>query len=322
MKTALITGVTGQDGSYLSELLLSKDYKVVGVVSGNFNIGYQNIDHIKDQLILEEGDLLDKNSLERIIETHKPDEIYNLAGMTFIPPSWEKPTLTIDVNTNGVARILELISGKYQQIRFYQASSSKIFGNPEVSPQNEQTPILPQDPYSISKAAAHNLVGVMRSHFDLFTVSGIMFNHESERRGPEFVTRKITQTAVKIKAGQETELKLGDLDAVQDWGYAPDYVEAMWLMLQADKPDDYVIGTGETHSVREFVEEAFKVIGIDDWQSYVKSNTAANMRPAEVDLLVGNPQKAMTQLNWKPKVDFKNLVKIMVEADLEAEKKL
>ena len=313
MPTAFITGITGQDGSFLSEFLLAKDYQVVGLVSGNFNIGYQNIDRIKDKLILEEGDLLDQKSLEKILDTHPPDEIYNLAGMTFIPPSWEKPTLTLDVNTLGVTRLLELVVQKHQQARFYQASSSKIFGDPEVAPQNETTPIAPQDPYSVSKAAAHRLVGVIRKHFDIFAVSGIMFNHESERRGPEFVTRKITISAVKIKAGRQAKLELGDLDAVQDWGYAPDYVQAMWLMLTNDTPDDYVIATGVHHSVADICQIAFSHLGLD-YQDYVTIDPSF-IRKEKITSPKGDASKAKKILGWQPQVSFEQMIIKMVEHD-------
>lgn len=322
MKKALITGITGQDGSYLAELLLEKNYDVYGITRRTSTQNYDRIKNIVDDITLVPGDLLDQHSLTSAIQDIKPDEVYNLAAQSFVPTSWNQPVLTGEFTALGVTRILEAVRLAKPDTKFYQASSSEMFGKVQETPQSENTPFYPRSPYGVAKVYGHWITVNYRESYNMFAVSGILFNHESPRRGLEFVTRKISHAVARIKLGKQKFIELGNLDAKRDWGFAGDYVEAMWLMLQADKPDDYVIGTGETHSVREFVEEAFKVIGIDDWQSYVKSNTAANMRPAEVDLLVGNPQKAMTQLNWKPKVDFKNLVKIMVEADLEAEKKL
>lgn len=313
MSVALITGITGQDGSYLAELLLEKGYTVVGLVSSKYNIGYQNIESIRDRLVLADGDLLDRNSLERIFQEHQPTEVYNLAGLTYVPGSWEKPTLTLDINTLGVSRILELITSDYPKTRFYQASSSKIFGNATESPQKETTLIHPQDPYSVSKAAGHWLTQTIRDHFGVFACSGIMFNHESERRGPEFVTRKITQAAVKIKAGEQETLELGDLDARQDWGYAPDYVEAMWLMLQHDQPDDYIIASGKYHTVRNICEVAFGHLDLD-YHEYVTVNPDF-IRKEQVTVPLGDASKAQKVLNWQPKVSFKEMIIRMVKHD-------
>lgn len=315
MPTAFITGVTGQDGSYLAELLLQKNYQVVGLVSGKYNIGFENIENIKQQLTLVDGDLLDIKSLEDILDKHQPDEIYNLAGLTFIPASWEKPTLTLDINALGVSRLLELIAKKYSKSKFYQASSSKIFGNPVTSPQDETTPVKPLDPYSISKAAAHYLTQTMRTHFGIFSCNGILFNHESERRGAEFVSRKITQTAVKIKLKQAEKLELGDLDAKQDWGYAPDYVEAMWLMLQQDTPDDYVIASGEHHTVADICRIAFAHLDLN-YQDYVVTDNNL-IRQEKITSPLGNPAKAKKNLNWQPKTKFEEMINKMVDYDLK-----
>lgn len=315
MPTAFITGITGQDGSYLAELLLQKEYKVVGLISSKYNIGYQNIEHIQDKLILEDGDLLDAQSLERIFESHKPDEVYNLAGITFVPASWEKPTLTLDVNTLGVARMLELIATKHKGTKFFQASSSRMFGDVTSSPQDEHTPFNPQEPYSVSKVAAHQLATVMRDHFDIFVATAIMYNHESERRGPEFVTRKITQAAAKIKYGQADSVELGDLEAKQDWGYAPDYVEAMWLMLQHEIAEDFILASGEYHSVKDICQIAFDRVGLN-YQNYVKINPAF-VRKENVTYPQGDISKAKQMLNWQPKVSFEAMIQKMVDHDLE-----
>ncbi len=312
-RTALITGITGQDGSYLAEFLLKKNYRVVGLVSNKYNIGWQNIEHIKDKLILEVGDLLNKESLQKIFATTHPQEVYNLGGLTFVPQSWEQPTLTLDINTLGVARILEIISSHYRQTKFFQASSARIFGNPAI-PQTEATPLKPIDPYSISKAAAHHLVQAMRHEFNLFAACGIMYNHESERRGPEFVTRKITQAAAKIKLGLEKNLALGNLDSQQDWGYAPDYIEAMWLMLQQEKPDDFIIATGKLHSVREVCDIAFSHLDLK-YQEFVTIDQRF-YRKIEAKVLTGNPAKAKRILGWQPRTSFKNMIIKMVEHDL------
>lgn len=315
MSVAFITGITGQDGSYLSEFLLKKDYKVVGLVSQKHNIGYQNIKHIKKDLILEFGDLLDKKSLERIILKYKPKEIYNLGGITFIPTSWEKPVLTCDVNILGALRILEIMRDFLPKVKFYQATSAKIFGDPEIAPQNEKTPVNPNTPYGVSKACAHFLMVNFRQHFNTFACSGILYNHESERRGPEFVTRKITQTAAKIKLGLANKLVLGNLKAKQDWGYAPDYVEAMWLMLQQKKADDYIIATGKLHSVGDICQIAFSYLGLD-WKEYVKQD-ARFVRKEEVKAFFGDASKARKKLGWRPKASFKEMIHKMVENDLK-----
>ncbi len=314
-KTALITGITGQDGSYLSEFLLSKKYKVVGVISQKHNIGWQNIEHIKSKLVLENGDLLDKASLKRIVLKHKPDEIYNLGGLTFVPTSWEQPSLVLDINTIGVARFLEILVEHAPKSRFYQASSAKVFGNPKKFPQTEATPLAPQDPYSTSKAASHLLVENFKNQFNLFAASGIMYNHESERRGPEFVTRKITQAAVKIKLGKEKKVALGNLDAKQDWGYAPDYIEAMWLMLQQPKPQDYIIATGILHSVRDICQIAFSHLDLK-YQDFVTIDKRF-FRKTLARALTGNPAKAKKELGWKPRTTFKQMIIKMVEHDLK-----
>ncbi|MBU1500190.1 GDP-mannose 4,6-dehydratase [Patescibacteria group bacterium] len=310
-----ITGITGQDGSYLAEFLLAKQYQVVGLVSHKHNIGWQNIESFKQQLILEPGDLLDKNSLEKIIKKFKPTEIYNLAGLTFVPASWDNPTLTLDINTLGTSRLLEVIRDFSPQTKFYQATSAKIFGLPKESPQTEKTPLNPVDPYSISKAASHYLVRDFRNHFGIFAVSGILYNHESERRGEEFVTRKITQTAAKIKLGLADKLTLGSLDSQQDWGYAPDYVEAMWLMLQQSKPDDYIIASGKLHSVKDVCEIAFSYLKLD-YKKFVVTDKKF-VRKTEALAPVGDASKAKKILNWQPKVDFKTMIINMVENDLQ-----
>ena len=312
---ALITGITGQDGSYLAEYLLKKKYQVVGLVSPRHNIGFQNIDHFKDKLILEPGDLVQKDSLLKIIKRFRPAEIYNLAGLTFGPIAWEKPTLAFDINTLGTSRLLEIIRDYSPETKFYQATSAKIFGNPQISPQTESTPIKPIDPYGVSKACSHYLTQNFRAHFGLFAVSGILYNHESERRGQEFVTRKITSTACRIKLGLTDKLVLGRLEAKQYWGYAPDYVKAMWLMLQQTKPDDYIIASGRLHSVRDVCQIAFSYLGLD-YQKYVKVDKKF-YRKTEAKALFGNPTKASQDLGWKPQVNFKNMIIKMVKNDLQ-----
>lgn len=320
MATALITGITGQDGSYLAELLLAKGYQVVGLVSLDHGIGEENIADIKDQLILEPGDLLDKDSLQRVFAKYAPDEVYNLAGITYVPMSWQKPSLTMDINTLGVSRLLELIITDYPQTKFYQASSSRIFGEAKESPQRETTPILPHDPYSVSKAASHFLTIGLREKYNLYACSGILFNHESERRGPEFVTRKITMAAAKIAKGSQEKLELGDLDSKQDWGYAPDYVEAMWLMLQQDKPDDFVIASGQYHTVKQICEIAFAHLGLN-YQDYVVYNPEFG-RNKQGFVPLGDASKAKHLLNWQPKVSFEEMIVKMVKHDLELEDKI
>ncbi|MEK7622486.1 MAG: GDP-mannose 4,6-dehydratase [Patescibacteria group bacterium] len=312
---ALITGITGQDGSYLAELLLQKNYQVVGLVSSKFNIGFDNIKAIKSQLALEEGDLLNEKSLQKIINQYQPQELYNLGGLTFVPVSWQTPTLALDINTLGVSRLLTAIRDFSPQTKFYQATSAKIFGIPKESPQTETTQLNPVDPYSVAKTCAHYLVANFRRHFNLFAVSGILYNHESERRGLEFVTRKITVTAAKIKLGLAKELVLGDLDAEQDWGYAPDYVQAMWLMLQQEKPKDYIIASGESHSVREMCELAFSALGLD-YHDFVVSDKKL-IRHQESCRLIGNYHQAKQELGWQPKVTFKAMIHKMVQNDLK-----
>lgn len=315
MKTAFITGITGQDGSYLAELLLGKNYQVVGLISKKHNIGDQNIASIKKKLILEIGDLLDKDSLKRIIVKHKPQEIYNLGGITFIPQSWELPELTFNINALGVLRILEIVRTFCPQTKIFQATSAKIFGDPTQGPQTEEFPIKPLSPYSVSKACGHFLVGSYRQHFGIYTCSGIMYNHESERRGPEFVTRKITQGAAKIKLHKAKKLILGNINAKQDWGYAPDFVEAMWLMLQQQKPQDYILATGKVHAVKDICLIAFKHLGLR-WQEYV-SYDKDFLRKEEPQNFFGDINKAKNKLCWEPKVDFEAMIKKMVDNDLK-----
>jgi GDPmannose 4,6-dehydratase len=314
-KRALITGITGQDGSYLAEFLLEKGYEVIGMVRRTSTINFERIQHIQDRITLVQGDLLDQSSLIDILREHRPHEVYNLAAQSFVPTSFKQPVLTGEFTALGVTRLLEAIRLVDPTIRFYQASSSEMFGKVREVPQNENTPFHPRSPYGVAKVYAHWITVNYRESYGMFAVSGICFNHESPRRGLEFVTRKITYTAAKIKLGLAHELRLGNLEARRDWGYAPDYVRAMWLMLQQDEPEDYVIATGETHSVREFVELAFDYLGLD-WKKYVVVDPAL-YRPADVDLLVGDATKARTKLGWAPSVTFEQLVKIMVDADLE-----
>ncbi len=314
-KRALITGITGQDGSYLAEFLLEKGYEVIGMVRRTSTINFERIRHIQDRITLVQGDLLDQSSLIDILREYRPHEVYNLAAQSFVPTSFKQPVLTGEFTALGVTRLLEAIRLVDPTIRFYQASSSEMFGKVREVPQNENTPFHPRSPYGVAKVYAHWITVNYRESYGMFAVSGICFNHESPRRGLEFVTRKITHTAAKIKLGLAHELRLGNLEARRDWGYAPDYVRAMWLMLQQDEPEDYVIATGETHSVREFVELAFDYLGLD-WKKYVVVDPAL-YRPADVDLLVGDATKARTKLGWTPSVTFEQLVKIMVDADLE-----
>lgn len=318
-KKALITGITGQDGSYLAELLLSKDYEVYGMVRRSSLEKFERIEHIKNDLDIVHGDLLDQFSLIKIINSIRPNEIYNLAAMSFVPTSWGQPVLTSEFNATGVTRVLEAIRTVDKSIRFYQASSSEMFGKVRETPQKETTPFYPRSPYGVSKVYGHWITINYRESHGIFGVSGILFNHESPRRGLEFVTRKVTYNAVKIKLGLATELKMGNLDAHRDWGFAGDYVEAMWLMLQQSKPDDYVIATGETHSVKELVETAFSHLDLD-YKKYVKIDSKY-IRPAEVDLLIGDCSKAKRILNWVPKVTFKELIQMMVDSDLKKLKK-
>ncbi len=315
MPTALITGVTGQDGSYLAELLLSKGYKVIGVARRSSTVTYERIDHLLDDIIVEQGDLTDQGSLLALLEEYKPTEIYNLAAQSFVPTSWNQPALTGDVTALGVTRILEAMRFVNPKIRFYQASSSEMFGKVVEVPQNEMTPFYPRSPYGVAKVYGHWITVNYRESYDMFATSGILFNHESPRRGLEFVTRKVTDGVARIKLGMAKELRLGNLDARRDWGFAGDYVEAMWMMLQHDAPDTFVVGTGETHSVRELCEIAFGHADLDYNEFVVQDERY--YRPAEVDLLISDPSKARSVLGWEPAVSFKELVTMMVEADLE-----
>lgn len=315
MKKALITGITGQDGSFLAELLLSKGYKVYGLERRSSVKNRANVKKIEKEINFISGDLTDQHSLTRAIESADPDEVYNLASQSFVKESWEQPDYTGNVTGLGTLKILEAIRQINPKIKFYQASSSEMFGKVSVSPQNEKTPFYPRSPYGVAKLYAHWITVNYRESYGIFACSGILFNHESERRGLEFVTRKISDGAAKIKLGLQDKLYLGNLEAKRDWGYAPEYVKAMWLMLQQPKPDDYVIATGEAHSVKEFVAKAFGLIGLN-WKKYVMIDKKYK-RPAEVDLLVGDYSKAKRKLNWKPRVKFEELVEIMVKSDLE-----
>ncbi len=315
MKSALVTGITGQDGSYLAEFLLEKGYKVYGVTRRSSTNVTSRIEHILSKVELLPGDLLDQPSLIEAIEIAKPDEVYNLAAQSFVQTSWNQPVLTAEFTAVGVTRILEAVRKAAPKARFYQASSSEMFGKVQAVPQVESTPFYPRSPYGVAKLYGHWITVNYRESFKMHASSGILFNHESPRRGIEFVTRKITYHAALIKHGLINELRLGNLDAKRDWGFAGDYVEAMWLMLQQDKPDDYVIATNETHTVKEFVELAFARADLD-WKKYVKLDERF-MRPAEVDLLIGNPVKAKKVLGWEPKTSFKELVNMMVDSDLE-----
>jgi GDPmannose 4,6-dehydratase len=313
-RRALITGITGQDGSYLAELLLQKGYEVHAIVRRASSTNFWRIEHLLDRLHLHPGDLLDQLSLIKVIDEVRPREFYNLAAMSFVPASWDQPMLTGEYNAQGVTRVLEAIRQVDKSIRMYQASSSEMFGKVREVPQSELTPFYPRSPYGVSKVYGHYITVNYRESYDLFAVSGILFNHESPRRGLEFVTRKVTDAVAKIKLGLADSVGLGNLDAQRDWGFAGDYVRAMWLMLQQDHADDYVIATGETHSVRELVDVAFAHAGLD-WEKHVKQDPRF-LRPAEVDLLIGDPAKAKAALGWKPEVDFRRLVTMMVDADV------
>lgn len=313
-KRALITGITGQDGSHLAELLLDKGYEVVGMVRRSSTVNFERIAHIQDKITFAPADLLDEGSMINVLREHRPDEVYNLAAQSFVQTSWGQPVLTGETTALGVTRLLEAVRLIDPDIRFYQASSSEMFGKVQEVPQTEATPLYPRSPYGVAKVYGHWITVNYRESYDLFACSGILFNHEGPRRGLEFLPRKVSHTVAQIKSGMADELRLGNLDAKRDWGYAGDYVEAMWLMLQQDQPDDYVISTGETHEVREFCELAFGHAGLD-WEKYVVQDERF-MRPAEVDLLVGNPAKAREVLGWKPKTPFKDLVEMMVDADL------
>lgn len=318
MKTALITGVTGQDGSYLAEFLLEKGYRVAGMVRRSSTENFERIEHLRDRLQLEQADLLDPFSLIQILEKTKPDEIYNLAAMSFVPTSWNQPTLTGEYTALGVTRLLDAMRLVCPKAKFYQASSSEMYGKVREVPQTEQTPFYPRSPYAVAKVYGHYITVNYRESYDLFAVSGILFNHESPRRGIEFVTRKITDGVARIRQGRAKELLLGNLESCRDWGFAGDYVRAMWLMLQQPRAEDYVVATGEAHSVRDFCEIAFTRVGLD-YRDFVKTDPRY-MRPAEVDHLIGNPSKARSQLNWTPEVDFPGLVNMMVDADLERQR--
>jgi GDPmannose 4,6-dehydratase len=314
MKTALITGITGQDGSYLAEFLLAKGYRVLGVVRRSSTTPYERIAHLVDRIELVSADLLDQTSLTDVVGDCHPDEIYNLAAQSFVQTSWTQPVLTGEFTALGVTRMLEALKKAAPKARFYQASSSEMFGKVLETPQKEATPFYPRSPYGVAKVYGHWITVNYRESFNLYAVSGILFNHESPRRGLEFVTRKVTDAVARIKLGTATELRLGNLDARRDWGFAGDYVDAMWRMLQQDEPDDYVIGTGHTCSVRELCEAAFTCVGLN-YEEYVKQDPKF-FRPAEVDLLVADITKAQTKLGWSPTVTFQGLVEMMVEADL------
>ncbi|MEX0649606.1 MAG: GDP-mannose 4,6-dehydratase [Candidatus Andersenbacteria bacterium] len=314
-KRAFITGITGQDGSYLAELLLEKGYTVYGLVQRSATDPYENMSHLLDKVEIITGDLADSSSLFRAVEASNPDEVYNLAAQTFVKASWDIPELTGDHTGVGVTRLLEAVRHLKPKARFYQASSSEMFGKVVETPQKETTPFYPRSPYGVAKVYGHWATVNYRESYDMFTCSGILFNHESPRRGREFVTRKIAMGAARIKAGLDKELRLGNLEAKRDWGFAGDYVRAMWLMLQQDTPDDYVVGTGETHSVQEFVERAFERVGLN-WKDHVVQDEQF-MRPAEVDILLSDPSKAKAKLNWQPEVTFTDLVNMMVDSEIE-----
>lgn len=314
-KRAIISGITGQDGSYLAEFLLDQGYEVVGIVRRSSASNLWRIQHLVDRLQLRPADLLDQLSLIRVIDEVRPDEFYNLAAMSFVPASWEQPMLTGEFNAQGVTRVLDAIRQVDSSIRFYQASSSEMYGKVLEVPQTETTPFYPRSPYGVSKVFGHYITVNYRESYDLFACSGILFNHESPRRGLEFVTRKVSDGVARIKLGQTDQLKLGNLEACRDWGFAGDYVRAMWLMLQQDQASDFVVATGVSHSVKDLVEIAFKHVGLD-WQSYVKTDPSL-LRPAEVDRLVGDASRAREILDWKPSLDLATLIRMMVDADLE-----
>jgi len=314
-KKVLITGITGQDGSYIAEFLLNEGYEVFGLVRRTSILNFERIKHIQDRIKLISGDLLDQNSLMNAIKESNPDEIYNLASQSFVPASWKQPVFTGEATALGVARMLEAIRAVNPRIKFYQASSSEMFGKVREAPQTEKTEFYPRSPYGVAKLYGHWITVNYRESYNMFCCSGILFNHESPRRGLEFVTRKVTNAVAKIKLGLANELRLGNLDAKRDWGFAGDYVKAMWLMLQQNEPEDYVIATGATHSVKDLVQIAFDYINLN-WEDYVVIDPKF-IRPAEVDLLLGDSTKAREKLGWKPEVDFKSLIKMMVDADLE-----
>lgn len=317
MKKALITGITGQDGSYLAELLLEKGYEVHGMTRRTSTMNFERIKNIIDQIELHPGDLLDQHSLTSMVQEIQPDEVYNLAAQSFVETSWKQPVLTGEFTALGVTKVLEAVRLAKPDAKFYQASSSEMFGKVQETPQKETTPFYPRSPYGVAKVYGHWITVNYRESFNMFAVSGILFNHESERRGLEFVTRKITHAVARIKLGKQEFVELGNLDSKRDWGYAKDYVEAMWLMLQQEKAEDFVIGTGKTWSVQQLCETAFGAADLD-WQKYVKINDKFK-RPAEVDLLVADPSKAKRILGWEPKTSFEEMIEIMVKADLERE---
>ncbi len=319
-RCALITGITGQDGSYLAELLLGKGYEVYGMVRRSSVEKFDRVEHIKERLHLIQGDLTDQSSLDEAIKEIQPDEVYNLAAQSFVPTSWNQPTLTAEVTAVGATRILESIRKHKPDTKFYQASSSEMFGKVREVPQKEDTPFYPRSPYGVAKVFAHYITVNYRESYNLFAVSGILFNHESPRRGLEFVTRKVTDGVARIKLGLSKELRMGNLDAKRDWGFAGDYVEAMWLMLQQDSPEDYVIATGKDHSVKNLLEVAFGCVGLK-WEDYVVVDPKF-VRPAEVDHLLGDASKAKRELGWEPKVSFEELIRMMVEADLDRYRKI
>ncbi len=316
MNIALITGITGQDGSYLAELLLDKGYAVNGVVRRSSTEAFERISHLRDRISLHQADLNDLASLVEVVQSVRPTEVYNLAAQSFVPTSWKQPLLTTDVTAMGVTRVLEAIRlVNPKGIRFYQASSSEMFGKVRATPQNEQTPFYPRSPYGVAKVYGHFITVNYRESYGMYCVSGILFNHESPRRGKEFVTRKVTDAVARIKIGLQKDLRIGNLEARRDWGYAGDYVRAMWHMLQQDKPDDYVVASGQSHTVRDLIEIAFGHVGLD-WQKHTVQDPQY-MRPAEVDLLLGDAKKAREVLGWKPEVSFEQLIKMMVDADLK-----
>ena len=314
-KRALITGITGQDGSYLAEFLLNKDYKVFGLVRRTSTMNYERIKHIEDKITLISGDLLDQNSLINAIKESNPDEVYNLAGQSFVPTSWKQPVFTGEATALGVARVLEAIRAVNPKIKFYQPSSGEMFGRAKEFPQTEKTPFHPRSPYGVAKLYGHWITVNYRESYNMFCCCAIQLNHESPRRGLEFVTRKVTNTAARIKLGLAKELRLGNLDAKRDWGFSGDYVKAMWLMLQQEKPDDYLISTGVNHSVRDLVKIAFDYVNLN-WENYVVIDPKF-FRPAEIEFILGNSTKALKKLGWAPKTSFEELIKMMVDADLE-----
>jgi GDPmannose 4,6-dehydratase len=314
-RRALVTGITGQDGSYLAEFLLEKDYEVFGLIRRSSTVNFERIEHIQEDIHLLSGDLLDQNSLMFAIQESKPQEVYNLGAQSFVPASWEQPLLTGEITALGVTRILEAIRSIDPSIRFYQASTSELFGKVQESPQSERTPFYPRSPYGVSKMYAHWITINYRESYDLFACAGILFNHESPRRGLEFVTRKITNGVARIKHGLTNELALGNLDARRDWGFAADFVRAMWMMLQQDEPKDYVIATGDDRTIREFCQVAFDAAGLN-WEDHVVLDERF-LRPAEVEILKGDATKARDELGWKPEVSFEEMVRLMVERDLE-----